>query len=260
MQKAGVSRRTPVREKHPMLNRKGEMYRDHQAALEEMDVTGTVSSRTGSPRPHSANPRLQSPTKQRAAAKQAKKQAKPKGRARAGAGAAAAAQMKLKASEPLGETRTNRNRGSRPQSAPHRHTMMLEAKALKHRRAQRQANAGRIAIFAGVNLATAMAALQQSKDDVAVATQMIMRDKLRRMGGVYDKARRKDAAAPATEEVTWRSKAGDQRRHRSTTTAATAVAARSAAEQKSGAWMAVGLHCTLLEQTSLSNDHKQLSR
>eukprot|EP01045_Picozoa_sp_COSAG04_P016793 COSAG04_NODE_1434_length_6785_cov_4.214328_4_plen_169_part_00 len=148
----------------------------------------------------------------------------------------------------------------RPQSAPHRHTMMLEAKALKHRRAQRQANAGRIAIFAGVNLATAMAALQQSKDDVAVATQMIMRDKLRRMGGVYGKARRKDAATPATEEVTWRSKAGDQRRHRSATTAATAVAARSAAEQKSGAWMAVGLHCTLLEQTSLSNDHKQLSR
>ena len=89
MQKAGVSRRTPVREKHPMLNRKGEMYRDHQAALEEMDVTGTVSSRTGSPRPHSANPRLQSPTKQRAAAKQAKqakKQAKPNGRAGAGAG------------------------------------------------------------------------------------------------------------------------------------------------------------------------------
>ena len=105
----------------------------------------------------------------------------------------------------------------------------------REHRAQRQANAGRIAIFAGVNLATAMAALQQSKDDVAVATQMIMRDKLRRMGGVYDKARRKDAAAPATEEVTWRSKAGDQRRHRSTTTAAKARARPTSSAQPTAA-------------------------
>lgn len=171
--------------------------------------------------------------------------------------------------------------------APHRHshTEKLVAVAHSRRAAQRKESAGRIAIFAGVSVETAEAALRRCKDDVAVATQTIMRNKLARdtgevlaavssndrshgiekvMGGpasaARDVARQGDAAEGGNPSVLWQSTTAHRDRQRRRSAAAVAAAARAAKEQRSGAWVPIGLHVDILEKRSMSNDRAQLSR
>jgi hypothetical protein len=297
--KAGVSRRIPIVQKHPMMQRKGENYRDFQAKRNKLqaDGTGTVSDRCGSPRPASASARLQSPTPTPRPLSATVRKAREKQRA------AVAASSR----PPLADTHPNKpvvlaatassitwnqhrgkdqRKGNRPPTAPHRHshTEKLVAVAHSRRAAERKASAGRIAVFAGVSIETAEAALQRSKDDVAVATQMIMRNKLARESGKILAAVRsndnsqctdeprsaakdlvqQDGAADVDVDVTvpsslWRSTTANRDRQRQRSAAAVATAARTAKEKRSGAWVPVGFHVDILEKNSISNDRKQLS-
>lgn len=198
VQKAGVSRRTPITSKHPMMQRKGENYREFKAKQDALvGGGGTMSDRLGSPRPASASARMQSPTRPARPLSATVRAARKKNAEAAVSAAAAAAESIAEEGScrlPLADTHPNRvaataatrasskATGQRPPSAPHRHTEKLVAAAHARRTAERKASAGRIAIFAGVSIDVAVAALLRSKDDAAVATQMIMRDKLARRG------------------------------------------------------------------------------
>ena len=156
-----------------------------------------MSDRLGSPRPASASARMQSPTRPARPLSATVRAARKKNAEAAVSAAAAAAESIAEEGScrlPLADTHPNRAAataatrasskatGQRPPSAPHRHTEKLVAAAHARRTAERKASAGRIAIFAGVSIDVAVAALLRSKDDAAVATQMIMRDKLARRG------------------------------------------------------------------------------
>ena len=155
--------------------------------------------------------------------------------------------------------------------------------AIAHSRrvVERNASAGRIAVFAGVDIETAEAALLRSKDDVAVATQMIMKNKLARESGKILAAVRSNDHSHCTDEPRsaakfvlqddiaevdgtvpssqWQSTTAQRDRQRQRSAAAVATAARAAKEQRSGAWVPVGFHVDILEKKSISNDRKQLS-
>lgn len=319
--KAGVSRRIPIVKKHPIMQRTGENYRQFQATRDKLQRadTGTVSDRCGSPRPASATARMQSSaptprplsaTVKKAREKQRAEQAAAEAATTTAASATAADAAPTTNRPPLADAHPNkpvvlaavrsshsRNRqrtglgkdkgkGNRPPIAPHRHlhTDKLVAVAQSRRAAERKSSAGRIAIFAGVSVQTAEEALQRSKDDVAVATQMVMRDKLARDSGRMLAAPRRikngddemigdstaagvvqldlleESAAIEGPSILWQSTTAqrDKQQHRSA--AAVAAAARIAKEQRSGAWVPVGFHVDILEKNSASNDRKQLSR
>lgn len=278
-QQAGVSRRTPVLKKHPMMQRKGENYQAYKAKLDEETqmLSGTLSDKIGSPRPASASARMQSPprrpmsaTVQRARNEAARKEAE--------------AEESLRV--PLAATQPNQKRNAtRPPSAPHRHTERLAATAHKRRFAERKASAERIAIFAGVSIHVAVAALLRSKDDVAVATQQLMRDKLAHSGMVPRRPTSASTSAnPATARmrvrpgsassatdlptvdedgvpvVMWQSNTAKLEQHRRNVVSATAVAARVSKQTRSGAWMPVGFQVDVLEKATYSNDRNQVSK
>jgi hypothetical protein len=296
--KAGVSRHIPIVQKHPMLRRKGENYLEFQAKRDKLHAagTGTMSDRCGSPRPASASARLQStiPTPRPLSA--TVKKAREKQRAAAVAGT----RLPLADSHPnkpvvLAATTSSSSKnqqrkkeqgnGNRPPIPPHRHSHTEKLVAIAHSRrtAERKASAGRIAIFAGVSIETAEVALQRSKDDVAVATQMIMRNKLARDSGkllaavrsnddsncidepgsaAKDLVQQQDCAAAGDgsgPSSLWQSRTAHRDRQRQRSAAAVATAARAAKEQRSGAWVPVGFHVDILEKGSISNDRKQLS-
>lgn len=208
--KAGVSRRVPIVQKHPMMQRKGENYREYQAKRDQLQTnsTGTESDRCGSPRPASASARMQTiaPPPPRPLSATVRKARKKNAEAAAAAAAATVSAVRL----PLADKHPNdpitfattvprsdsikgprqspcgkgKRKGTRLPLAPHRHTEQLAAIAHSRRVAERKASAGRIAIFAGVSIETAEKALHRSKDDATVATQIIMRNKLGRNSGM----------------------------------------------------------------------------
>lgn len=297
--KAGVSRRVPILKKHPMMRRKGENYREFQAKREALqpDFAGTVSHRCGSPRPASASARMQSTAPPSRPLSATVRKAREKQRAQVAASSRPplanthpnSSPVALPATAPSASGQQQRPRqgtgtrqGGRPPMAPHRHshTEKLVAVAHSRRAAERKASAGRMAIFAGVSIETAEAALRCCKDDVAVATQTIMRNKLARdtgevlaavsgddrsqgiekvMSGGPASAAKGEAAEGGGPSVLWQSTTAHRDRQRRRSAAAVAAAARAAKEQRSGAWVPIGLHVDVLEKQSMSNDRAQLS-